>query len=70
MNDTVQEALIFIQLDNCGACEAFSKKFWNGSYMLKYLNSKNIKPLRYVLSQSDKKIMFANNLKLDKEKSK
>jgi len=57
MNDTVQEALIFIQLDNCGACEAFSKKFWNNNYMLKYLSSKNIKPLRYVLSQSDKKII-------------
>ncbi len=57
MNDTVQEALIFIQLDHCGACEAFSKKFWNGNYMLKFLSSKNIKPLRYVLTQSDKKII-------------
>jgi len=53
----IDEAFLFIQLENCGACEAFQKKFWNNSYMLKYLNSKNIKPLRFVLSASDKKIL-------------
>lgn len=53
----IGEALLFIQLENCGACENFQKKYWNNSYMLKYLNSKNIKPLRFTLSPSDKKIL-------------
>jgi len=53
----VGEALVFIQLENCGACDYFYKKYWNNSYMLKYLYSKNIKPMRYMLSTKDKKII-------------
>lgn len=54
---TITEAILFIQLENCGACENFQKKYWNSSYMLKYLNSKKIQPLRFLLSPSDKKIL-------------
>jgi len=54
---SLKEALLFIQLENCGACENFQKRYWNNSYLLKYLNSKNIQPLRFLLSPSDKKIL-------------
>jgi len=56
-NNTYGQSLIFIQLEGCGACDYFYKKFWNNSYILKFLHNKNIKPIRFMLSTKDKKII-------------
>lgn len=56
-NEKIGECLMFIQLDGCTACDHFQKKYWNNNYMFKLLNSKSIKPIRFMLSTKDKKVI-------------